>query len=112
MNVVLILQFAFNLIFLGLIAGIVAFFVLISRFFEYLKQSHPTIYLDLGEPHLLFNNTPRLNVLILRFIFSADCEEAKDPVLASKTRTLRYLICFFCSLFVLLIGAALYLTTR
>jgi hypothetical protein len=91
-----------NLIPIGLVAGVIVYFILIVRYFSYLRAHHPVTYERIGKPSLILNNTPRNNILTLRFIMGSDSMSTGDHVLETKTKSLRFILYFYSSLFALL----------
>jgi len=61
---------AFSILFTMMIAGVLFWFVLLSKYFSYLKGNHEEDYAELGSPHLLRNNTPSHTFKLLKYIWS------------------------------------------
>ena len=108
MSTDVIIEFIGNLILVGLVAGVILYFILIVRYFNYLRERHPVAYEKIGKPSLFMNNTPRNNILTLRFIMGAESMSTGDHVLESKTKTLRLILYLYFSLFALIGLGAFY----
>ena len=61
---------------------VLIWFIKISKLFSYLRENHPGEYTAIGEPSLFMNNTPKNNILFLRFILGTRPQTIDDPQLA------------------------------
>jgi hypothetical protein len=72
----------------------------------YLKRAHPMVWVELGSPSLLLNNSIRNNWLSIKFLWSARHRELHDEKLSRLVwamRVLSVLLTVLC-LFVTLLG--------
>jgi len=90
---------AFIVLFACMILGVLIWFVLLTKYFTYLKGNHEGDYVELGSPHLVKNNTPSHTFKLLKYIWSDKPSVAGDSLLLSKTKTLR-VVFVACSLLV------------
>ena len=73
------------------VLGTIAFLVNAGRLLQRLEDRHKLVHESMGSPSLIMNNTPRNNVLFLRWIWNRDFRTLDDPksmALASFVRTL------------------------
>lgn len=74
-------------------------FVLISKYFVFLRENHPQVYKDMGQPTLLGNNTPSNNIAFIRYVCGNKYLASSDGQLISKSLFLKrffytYLVVF------------------
>ena len=62
---------------------------LVAKLFNLIEQNHPEKYQDMGEPHLLKNNTLSTNVAFMRYLFKKEWTLLGDPELTSLSTTMR-----------------------
>lgn len=60
-------------------------FVVITKYFHYLRESQPDLYKEMGEPSLFSNNTPSNNLSFLRYVCSKRYLTSNDGQLISKS---------------------------
>lgn len=89
----------FNVILALLASGIIIWFILVSRYFRYLREKHPQTYARMGSPSLIMNNTPSNNIRFVKYICSDQCDETGDDELVAKTRTLRFILFSYTTVF-------------
>ena len=99
-----VLPFAFSLILLMAIFGIVLYY----KFLVLLKEKHFEIWEELGSPALFTNNSIKNNLRILGFLKNREYIEIKDVQLTKISQllwnySLTYLILFTIALFVFII---------
>ena len=95
------LGIAFLVIFPVLGIMVLVWFRQLSKLFAYLKERHPEEYKAIGEPTLIMNNTPRNNILFLRFIQSSRPSEIGDEKLSNWCK---FLTRFFYTYIFLFVG--------
>jgi hypothetical protein len=71
--------------------------------FGRLRRFHPATYESIGSPSLR-NNSPRLNVLFARFLFSSRCRQLGDAALVTVCWIMRVLFCVYMTLFLVLMA--------
>ena len=91
----------FGLLFPVLAALIIWYLVQVRRVEKRLKISHPEKYSELGEPHLIWNNSIRNNFRFLGFLRDKDYLRLNDPDLEN--------LCHSCGIAFVLSSAALVL---
>ena len=74
-------------------------FVVISKYFCYLRENHSVLYKEMGEPSLFMNNTPSNNLSFLRYVCGNKYLKSEDSQLISKSLFLKrffytYLVIF------------------
>lgn len=74
-------------------------FVVISKYFRYLRENHSELYKEMGEPSLFMNNTPSNTVSFLRYVCGNKYLRSEDRQLISKSLFLKrffytYLVIF------------------
>jgi hypothetical protein len=68
-------------VWLAMAVVIAVYLVLCVVLFGYLKRNHTIAWEKLGSPSLFWNNSPRNNVLFLRFLLRRDYEKLNDATL-------------------------------
>jgi len=71
--------------------GTIVYLFNAARLFRRLEQQHKGVHEAIGSPLLFMNNTPRNNILFLRWIWNRDFRDLDDPkslALASLVRSL------------------------
>lgn len=76
--------------------GTVAYLAQTWRLFSRLEACHAPVYEALGKPHLLFNNTPRNNVVVLSWLWRRRYEALEDEDTVAMARFVRTLL-MYCS---------------
>lgn len=76
-------------------------FVVVSKYFKFLRENHSDIYTEIGEPSLLTNNTPSSTVSFMRYICGNKYMHTNDNQLISKSLFLKR---FFYSYLFIFIG--------
>lgn len=64
---------------------------LTSYILSYLQTHHNAIYLELGEPAIMSNSTPKTNWLFLKFIFTNAYRHVGDSKLSNLCVSLKYI---------------------
>ncbi len=83
-----------------LISMVAVWFFVLGWLFHRLANQHATAYRTIGSPTLFWNNSPRNNWLLLRFLFSARHRQLSDKALTNVTRFARaFLIIYLCAFF-------------
>ena len=80
------------ILFAALVIGIVVYLIQMARLLGRLGERHPQVYESLGSPSLLFNNTPRNNLLVLGWLWRNEFEELGDPDTIGRCRAVRALL--------------------
>jgi hypothetical protein len=86
-----VLVLLFELLFVGQMIGTVVYLILIRRLMVRLSEGHRDTWRELGEPSLFLNNTPRNNMLLLRWLWRRSylALDAPDDIrLAARVRSL------------------------
>lgn len=85
--------------------GTFAYLIQVARLFRRLESRHKEVHESIGSPLLIMNNTPRNNILFLRWIWNRDFQSLQDPdsiALAGVVRLLLVsLLCGFAILIAL-----------
>src|SRR5277367_1444676 len=77
-----------------LFALVLVWFYLVTSLFRRLRTDHHAKFVEMGEPSLFVNNSPRTSFLLLRFLFRREDKELRpSPYKAHKdnARLLLYL---------------------
>jgi len=61
-------------------------------FFKYLKEEEPQTWKDLGEPHLLLNNTPPNNIKLFKFLYKKQYKNLRNKQAIEKAVMIRNLL--------------------
>jgi hypothetical protein len=72
---------------------------LVLWLFRRLRRFHSATYESIGSPTLFWNNSPRLNLLFARFLFSSQSSQLGDPALSTVCWVMRVLLCIYMVLF-------------
>lgn len=75
----------------SLVVLVLVWFGLISWLFRRLRLRHPAAYEAIGSPSLFWNNSPRHNWLLLKFLFGSEWKGLGDPRLAAVVRGMQLL---------------------
>ena len=96
-GVVLILLFAFLLVLtiLGAIAG--------SRLLNVLRQDHPDVWMKLGSPTLLMNNSIRNNLLVNAFLRKREYLSLDNENLTHACKTVKLISRIYIPIFCVLV---------
>jgi hypothetical protein len=73
------------------VLGTLAYLIQVSRLFRRLENRHKAVHESIGSPSLIMNNTPRNNILFLRWIWKREFQALEDSdsvALASLVRSL------------------------
>jgi TRAP-type C4-dicarboxylate transport system permease small subunit len=76
-----------------LFALVLVWFYLVTSLFRRLRTDHHAKFVEMGEPSLFVNNSPRTSFLLLRFLFRREDKELGDRALTKLTKTM--LVFFF-----------------
>jgi hypothetical protein len=76
-------------------ALILIYLAVVGYFMNYLKRAHREIWLGLGSPSIILNNSIGNGFLTLRFLFSGKYKTLNDPKLAYLVWGIRALL-FLC----------------
>ena len=82
---------AFITVFAAQGLGTIVYLVNVGRLFRRMKAQHMSVHESLGSPLLLANNTPRNNLLFLRWLWARGFEslgDADSVALAAMVRSL------------------------
>jgi hypothetical protein len=74
------------------VIGTLVFLVMIGGLFSTLRLSHTSTWDSLGKPSLLFNNTVRNNMLVLRWLWKRGYVNLEDPIATRRASTARTLL--------------------
>jgi len=81
--------------FLGGLCSTLIYLVLVWRMERYIQRAHPDIWQNLGEPHLVLNNSIRSSRRMLTFLRTHEYEKVNDDGLdrhCSNIKKLRILV--------------------
>ena len=93
------LVFIFVAVFAALFISVFFWFYLCMMFDRYLEQRHPEKFVELGEPHIIKNNTISNNILFFRFIFGNGWKELSDPKLNRMIKFMKgFMAVYLCGL--------------
>ena len=81
-------------------------------FLTHLKQRHAQIWIDLGAPSLLSNNTISNNLKILRFKWGQDYKKLNDPWLENFILVEKWFLGIYGGLFIILILSVYWLSIK
>ena len=79
----------------GILAVVVIYLAAVGYFMNYLKTAHREMWLELGSPSILLNNSIRNSFLTLIFLFGGKYRTLNDPKLARMIWGIRALF-FLC----------------
>jgi hypothetical protein len=82
----------FIAVFAAQFLGTVAYLVQIGRLLRRLESKHKAIHEALGSPLLVFNNTPRNNMLVLGWLWHREFETIDDVETVALARSVRTLL--------------------
>ena len=75
---------------------VVVWFALILWLFRRLRVQHPATFEEIGSPSLIWNNTPRSNLLFVRFLFSSRPSRLNDAAIRRVAIYMRiHIVCYF-----------------
>jgi hypothetical protein len=77
-----------------------------------LETQHGAVHESIGSPSLILNNTPRNNVLFLRWIWNREFESLDDSKTLALSRLVRSLLVSLLVSFVVMIALFLVLSRR
>lgn len=83
-----------------LMAMVIAWFGMITALFQRLESKHPEKYKEMGEPHLIRNNTIKTNWTTLRFLCMREHKNLHDTPLSLLSD---FMLAFFIVYMILLI---------
>jgi hypothetical protein len=72
--------------------------------FRRLRRYHSATYESVGSPTLFWNNSPRNNVLFMRFLFGLRWRQLPDPLLVTVCWLMLAFFCVYMILFLCLIA--------
>lgn len=82
-------------------------FMAVSKYFRFLRESHPETYKEMGMPTLLGNNTPSNNISFLRYVCGNKYLATNDNQLIAKSLFLKRFFYLYLAIFVsVIIGVA------
>ena len=61
-------------------------------FFKYLKENEPQIWVEIGEPHLILNNTPPNNIKLFKFLYKKEYLNLRDEKAIEKAVIIKNLL--------------------
>jgi hypothetical protein len=85
------------------LAMLVIWFALILWLFRRLRLRHPSAFESAGSPSLFWNNSPRNNLVFIRFLFSSEPRQLQDQTLIRVCMSMRVLIAAYVLLFFILL---------
>jgi hypothetical protein len=89
----------------GLLFALVAiWFLLVSRLFHRLRDYHPSAYVAIGSPTLLWNNSLRNQWLFLKFLLASQWRDLNDPLISRTVPLLRIWLVVYPILFFVLMA--------
>ena len=74
------------------VIGTVAYLVQVVELFARLRKNCPAVYESLGSPSLVFNNTPKNNMLFLGWLWRRDFDVVGDADTAHKAAVVRVML--------------------
>jgi hypothetical protein len=92
-------------LFVWLVIGTTVYLLLVARLFSRLREHCPAVYDSLGSPSLIFNNTPKNNMLFLRWLWGRDYDDLSDADTVRKARVIRLVLASLLGTFAALIVA-------
>lgn len=98
-----VIGITFIVVFVVQTLGTVAYLVQIARLLRRLESNHPEIHKSLGGPQLVANNTPKNNMLMLRWLWRKDYQSIGDAATVSLAGIVRTLFVLLVSGFVFMI---------
>ncbi len=78
-------------------------FVVITKYFRYLRECQPDLYKEMGEPSLFANNTPSNNISFLRYVCGNKYFASEDENLISKSLFLKRFFYTYLAIFLTVI---------
>jgi len=93
------LNIAIVILFPTLAVLALVYLVNVQKLFNYMKNYDSSMYLKLGEPHLIWNNTPKTNYLFLRYLLKNNFAELVNDYSVKKIKFIRKLLFFFVLIF-------------
>ena len=82
-------------------------FVVVSRYFRFLRENHADLYREMGSPSLFANNTPSNNVSFLRYVCGSKYLASEDSQLIKKSLFLKRFFYTYLAIFItVIIGVA------
>ncbi len=99
----------FTLLLFPLIAAmfvmVPVWFVVITKYFSYLRACQPDLYKEMGEPSLFANNTPSNNISFLRYVCGNKYFATEDESLISKSLFIkRFFYTYMAIFFTVIVG--------
>ena len=106
-----VISFAFVTVAAAQVLGTIVYLVNAGRLLRRLESQHATVHASIGSPSLILNNTPRNNLLFLRWIWNREFESLDSPSSIALSRLVRSLLVSLLVGFVVLIALFLILST-
>jgi hypothetical protein len=94
------------------VLGTIVYLVNAGRLLRRLETQHGAVHESIGSPSLILNNTPRNNVLFLRWIWNREFESLDDSKTRALSRLVRSLLVSLLVSFVVMIALFLVLSRR
>jgi hypothetical protein len=77
----------------------------VTWLFRRLRNNHRALYESLGSPTLFWNNSPRNNWLLAKFLFGSRWKSLDDPLLATVCSIMRAFLCVYVVGFLIFMAA-------
>lgn len=86
---------------------VLIWFVMVSRYFRFLRENHAELYREMGSPSLFTNNTPSNNVSLLRYVCGRKYLASDDEQLITKSLFLKRFFYIYLTIFItVIVGVA------
>jgi hypothetical protein len=107
-----IIPFAFITAAIAQVLGTIVYLVNAGRLLRRLETQHGAVHESVGSPSLLLSNTPRNNVLFLRWIWNRDFNTLDDPKTIALSLLVRSLLVSLVVGFLVTIALFLVMSTQ
>ena len=98
--IVVIIASAFGVMF----SMVLVWFVIVSKYFSYIRDNHPVLYQELGEPRLFASNDAASDISFVRYVFSKKYMESGDETLIAKSLLIKKLVYIYSAIFILIVA--------
>ena len=78
-------------------------FVVVSKYFRFLREEHADLYKEMGSPSLFANNNPSNNVSFLRYVCGNKYLKTEDTQLINKSLFLKRFFYTYLGIFITVI---------
>jgi hypothetical protein len=94
------------------VLGTIVYLVNAGRLLRRLETQHGAVHESIGSPSIILNNTPRNNILFLRWIWNRDFNSLDDSKTIALSRLVRSLLMSLLVGFVAMIALFLVMSAR